>query len=282
MAWQVRRSLPTRRMRKWRGAGGYAMVALLVGLSVMAVMLSVALPTWRTLAQRERESELVFRGQQYARAISLFQRKYANAFPPTIDLLVDQKFLRKKYVDPVTGGEFQVLYVGQAQDEGGTGRAGAAGQQGRGGSAMPTGVGMQGSLGTLGQQTGGLSAQPLGGRAGILGVTSKSDATSFREYNGRTKYNEWTFVATEATTRAGAPSGSQNPTGGIGGAAGGRGTGEPGQGGGAGTLGSGGRGQGGENGGRRGGGNPSSSRPNQPFGGSPSPRFGGTPPGGRF
>src|SRR5262245_17661916 len=93
--------------------GGYAMVALLVGISIMAVALSVALPAWRTMAQREKEAELVFRGEQYARAIALYQRKSANAFPPNMDLLVDQKFLRRKYKDPVTDDDFQILYVGQ-------------------------------------------------------------------------------------------------------------------------------------------------------------------------
>ena len=58
------------------------MVALLVLMAVMAVALTAALPAWSTLARREREAELVFRGEQYARAIALFQRKYAGAFPP--------------------------------------------------------------------------------------------------------------------------------------------------------------------------------------------------------
>jgi len=168
------------------GHAGYAMVALLVALSIMAVMLSVALPAWRTLAQRERETELVFRAQQYARAIALFQRKYANAFPPTLDILVEQKFLRKKYLDPVTGGEFQPLYVGQGQGPG-PNQAGPAGQQ---------------------------------GRAGIMGVTSKSTARSLREFNGRTKYNEWAFVPVPATTRAGAPNAGPTPGGGAGGVGG--------------------------------------------------------------
>ena len=190
------------------GTDGYAMVALLVGLSIMAVALSVALPAWRTMGQREKEAELVFRGEQYARAITLFQRKYANTFPPTIDVLVEQRFLRRKYLDPITGDEFQPLLVGQAlpgQATSGAGQAtgtGVAAQQGRAGGA-PTPAG--------------LSATPLGGRAGILGVTSKSDQNSLRVYNGRSKYNEWAFVATQASTRAGAPNTSQNPTGGIGG-----------------------------------------------------------------
>src|SRR5689334_15029727 len=73
-------------------ARGYAMVALLVGMSILAVMMTVAMPVWRQAAQREKEAELVFRGQQYARAIGLFERKYANTPPPTLDVLVQEKF----------------------------------------------------------------------------------------------------------------------------------------------------------------------------------------------
>ena len=50
-------------MRSGSSARGYAMVALLVALSVMSIMLTVALPTWRQMVQREKEVELVFRGE---------------------------------------------------------------------------------------------------------------------------------------------------------------------------------------------------------------------------
>src|SRR5205823_2998029 len=85
---------------------GYAMAVLLVTLSVMAVMLTMAMPVWKQMAQREKEAELIFRGQQYARAIGLFERKYANTPPPTLDVLVQEHFLRKKYKDPITNGDF--------------------------------------------------------------------------------------------------------------------------------------------------------------------------------
>ena len=62
---------------------GIVMVALLVAMSVMAIVLSTAMPVYQTVARREREAELVFRGEQYARAIAMFQRKYGNALPPT-------------------------------------------------------------------------------------------------------------------------------------------------------------------------------------------------------
>ena len=79
------------------------MAALLVAIAVMGVLMSAILPAWKTLVQREREEELVFRGEQYARAVGLFQRKFAGAFPPSVDVLVQQKFLRRAYKDPVTG-----------------------------------------------------------------------------------------------------------------------------------------------------------------------------------
>ncbi len=60
------------------------MAALLVGMSVMAVLMSALLPVWTHMATREKEEELIFRGRQYARAIGLFQRKFANTPPPRL------------------------------------------------------------------------------------------------------------------------------------------------------------------------------------------------------
>lgn len=196
------------------------MAALLVGMTIMAIFLSIALPAWRTAAQREKETELIFRGQQYARAIMLFQRKYANTFPPNVEILLNEHFLRKKYKDPMTpDGEFQVVY---------------ANQQGQG-SSQPT-AGGSGIVPTQGQPqartttVGGGST--IGAQGGIIGVTSKSTATALRLYNGRDKYNEWVFVAQQASGRIGAPNASQTPTGGInlpGGFPGQRGVQQPGQ-----------------------------------------------------
>ena len=93
---------------------GYAMAVLLVAMSVMAVMMTVAMPVWKQLAQREKEQELIFRGQQYARAIGLFERKYANTPPPTLDVLIQEHFLRKKYKDPITNADFVPIPATQA------------------------------------------------------------------------------------------------------------------------------------------------------------------------
>src|SRR5216117_351259 len=100
--------------QKCKSQQGYAMAALLVAMSIMAVMMTVAMPVWKHTAQREKEEELIFRGKQYVHAIGMFQRKFANAYPPNIDVLVDQRFLRKKYKDPITNDDFVIIPVGQS------------------------------------------------------------------------------------------------------------------------------------------------------------------------
>ena len=109
------------------GERGYAMAALLVAMSIMAIMMTVVMPVWKQTAQREKEEELVFRGKQYVHAIGLFQRKFANAYPPNIDVLVDQRFLRKKFKDPITNDDFVPIPAGQALP----GSADAAGRRAR-------------------------------------------------------------------------------------------------------------------------------------------------------
>lgn len=201
------------------GEGGYAMAALLVALSIMAVMLTVAMPVWKQASTREKEEELVFRGQQYAHAIGMFQRKFANAYPPNVDVLVQQRFLRKKFKDPITNEDFVPIPVGtslpgsapQGSGPRGVAAAPSGGRQsggGFGGGSLQGGItpssGSAPATGTA-PSTAGFGSSPIGrsagpgigaSGAGIAGVTSKSKDQSIRLYNGRGHYNEWAFVYT--------------------------------------------------------------------------------------
>ncbi len=197
------------------------MAALLVSMSVMAVLMGAALPVWSHATQREREEELIWRGEQYRRAIMLFQRKYANTFPPTVDILVEQRFLRKKYKDPVTDEEFQIIPVGGAQPgmPGLGGRPAGSTQPGGQAGARPGGSpgsgfggqGAAGGAGSFGQPAqGGFGSGTPGTQLsmGIQGVTSKSKKTSIKLYNGMNAYNQWAFVYLASSGQAGA--GGQN------------------------------------------------------------------------
>jgi type II secretory pathway pseudopilin PulG len=170
-----------------RGQAGYAMAALLVALAVMAVLMSVALPVWRHEAQREKEDELVWRGQQYVRAIRMFQAK-TRGFPPSQDILLQGHYLRKKYKDPITNDDFDLIPA--------AGSPGQVGQPGRGG--QPGQVGAPAS--TSQSATGGFGSS-IGGTVpgGMIGVRSKSKAESIRLYQGRNHYNEWAFIYVSQT-----------------------------------------------------------------------------------
>jgi len=194
------------------GQRGYAMAALLVSLGVMLVLMTVAMPVWRTQAQREKEAELVFRGEQIARAINLYMRKTGGGnYPPSLDVLVQGRFLRKKYKDPMTkDGEWDVILA-----------AGGVPGGGEGGPAP-----QQPGRGRLGAPSTGLSAPPSrnsapspspfaggqGAAGGIMGVRSKSKESSFRLYKGSgTHYNEWLFLFSSVSNRPGAPGGQAAP-----------------------------------------------------------------------
>ncbi|MGE0394287.1 MAG: Tfp pilus assembly protein FimT/FimU [Vicinamibacterales bacterium] len=154
------------------GERGYAMAALIVGIAIMGVMAAVALPVFSQAAQREKEAELVFRGEQYARAVGLFQRKMGpGTLPPNLDVLVDQKFLRRKYKDPVTGKDFRPLTMAEAQTSGAN-RPGGAGADGtaQGGGRTGAFQGAPGSSGLGGIPTG-MTGVPGSGLGGGLGAT---------------------------------------------------------------------------------------------------------------
>ena len=211
---------------KLHGQRGYAMVALLVGLSIASLLMTATMPVWSQMAKREREAELIFRLGQYSRAIRLFSRRAGpGVLPPNIDVLVQQKHLRKKYKDPMTGEDFQVVsqltQTAITPPGSGGGRGGppqSSTQPGRGGAPPNPG---SPSFGANNGNTPG----------GIAGVVSTSKEESLRVVQGRTHYNEWVSTAFASTsipggaTGAGGASATPGVVGSPGGARGGAGVG---------------------------------------------------------
>ncbi len=153
---------------------------------------------------------------QYARAINLYQRKFPGAYPPSIDTLIEQKVLRKKYKDPmVADGQFQLVPAGA------TGQAGMVSgglQQVNPQSRINTGTSTGRSA--MGSQAGSQTASPFGSNPNMgtyvgpfSGVVSKSKEKSIKIYNGKDHYNEWLFVyaSTAAAGGRGGPGGMRGP-----------------------------------------------------------------------
>ncbi len=93
----LRRSIASRTCLKGHSEGGYTLVALLALMTVLALFALAAAPNIRQQAQREREVETIFRGEEVADAIRLYysyQVRQKNltadqALPTSIDQLLE-------------------------------------------------------------------------------------------------------------------------------------------------------------------------------------------------
>jgi len=95
-----------------RYAGGITYLWALLAVALMGGALAAVAPIWTTAAQREREAELLFIGEQFRRAIGSYYEASpgpVKRYPATLaDLLEDRRYpttrrhLRRIYIDPMT------------------------------------------------------------------------------------------------------------------------------------------------------------------------------------
>lgn len=108
--------------RLFRSSAGFTFIALLVIVAIMGIMLAAVGQSWHTIMLREREKELLFRGEQYRQALERWHNPDTKAgMPPASplndlhDLLQDPRtvgknhYLRRLYKDPISGKDFLVL-----------------------------------------------------------------------------------------------------------------------------------------------------------------------------
>jgi type II secretory pathway pseudopilin PulG len=104
---------------------GFTYVALLVAIIIIGISLGAAGKYWSNVMKREREEELLFRGDQYRLAIERYYMancpKSVGPCPQSIlpqgieNLLSDDRFprakrhLRQQYKDPMTGQDFELI-----------------------------------------------------------------------------------------------------------------------------------------------------------------------------
>ena len=100
--------------RPSRDDDGYALIVMLIAVTVITIALLAVLPSTFQEARREREEELIFRGNQYAQAIYLFQ-KHFNRYPNSVKELLhtdNLSFLRKPWPDPMTpSGKWRFIHA---------------------------------------------------------------------------------------------------------------------------------------------------------------------------
>lgn len=103
---------------------GFTYIGVLVLVALMGIGLAAAGEVWQTMQKREKERELLFIGQEFRLALA----RYASHTPAKMrrapltleELLQDprhpgmQRYLRKIYVDPMTGSTEWGLVKGPA------------------------------------------------------------------------------------------------------------------------------------------------------------------------
>jgi len=217
------------------GNGGYAFLILMMMVTILLISLTAALPSIYTEGQREKEEELIFRGNEYARAILFFHNKFGR-YPSTVKELVKKtngiRFLRHEYLDPMTlKGNWRFIHAngaGMVIDSKtmtlptGTNTKNGPNQPGQQGPniSAPGGFSIGGSN-PSGQQGSGLThtsettppttdtnSQTADAKSGdssssdnqmhgafIVGVASTSKKQSIRVYNNESEYDKWEFLA---------------------------------------------------------------------------------------
>jgi type II secretory pathway pseudopilin PulG len=162
-----------------RNSHGFTYIALIAALVIIGISLGAAGKYWQNVMLRDREEELLFRGDQYRQAIELYYRAVPGKlqYPPNIEKLLKddrtpagKRHLRQQYKDPITGEDFEII------------------------TSQTVTVGTGGVLLTAQQK-----ATP-----GIIGVRSKSEKEPLKKDNfpvldqdfaGASSYSEWKFIA---------------------------------------------------------------------------------------
>lgn len=104
---------------------GFTYIGLLMMIAISGIALAGVGIVWHQDAQREREKELLFIGEEYRKAIGSYYENSpsdAKQFPKTLDdLILDRRFpvikrhIRKLYVDPMLREEPWGIALQQGQ-----------------------------------------------------------------------------------------------------------------------------------------------------------------------
>lgn len=92
-----------------RDEQGFTLLGLMVVVALINIGLAVAVTSWVTIDKRAQEAELIFRGQQYVRALRCHQQQ-EGGLPEDLDELLETDCIRALYPDPMSSsGEWRVI-----------------------------------------------------------------------------------------------------------------------------------------------------------------------------
>lgn len=151
---------------------GFTYLAVMFSIVLIGLSLSAAAEQWKTITQREKEAELMFRGNQIKNAIEAYYRTARagiNRYPRTLEELVKdhnssgtKRYLRRLYKDPLTNMDWVLV------------KSGAEGIRGVKSSS---------------------AAEP---------IKKANFPEEYKGFEGKTRYSDWVFEFVPAAQPAGA------------------------------------------------------------------------------
>ncbi|HXH51157.1 MAG TPA: hypothetical protein VNM47_17595 [Terriglobia bacterium] len=224
---------PERRRRRDSSEAGYILLIVMMMATLLLISLAASLPSIYVEGQRDKEKELIFRGEQYARAIILFHEQFKR-YPTSVKELLhtnNMSFLRKAYPDPMTrNGKWRFIHAtatgvvldskilappGKQQNKPLGANSSGAGSQPEPAARQTNPEAAQGgsqqggfSMGSFSLQNSGQnSSQNQQSKSGsaffsdnqtlgafIVGVASTSNHQSIGVFDKRTEYDQWEFL----------------------------------------------------------------------------------------
>jgi type II secretory pathway pseudopilin PulG len=171
---------------------GLLLIGAVVMCALILIALAVAAPVVAKDLRRDKEVESEHRAEQYVRAIQLYQRACkCKSYPANMDALEKSttvRFLRKRYVDPLTGkSDWRLIHNPKTtikgffgQDLGGltAGLGSAAGMASPGGIGSTPGSSTTSTIGQTSALASGFSGASITtGTAGTPGTTGTTGGT---------------------------------------------------------------------------------------------------------
>ncbi len=212
-----------------QGESGHLLLALMIGITLLLIFMTLVAQQWSSLERRENEKELIFRGNQYAKAIKKYQGEHGGAYPTSLESLMELgprrlRYIRRLYRDPMApDGKWGILIA----DPSGKGFINPNAPQGEGegipglddlgqgldeleGKLRSSNLRNEGKLKVFKARSGltdwtqpeedgkdkdgkvsvTAPGQPVGP---VVGVVSLWDQMTFRRYHEHENYTEWTF-----------------------------------------------------------------------------------------
>ena len=160
-------------------------MAVVIGMAILAILTAAVAPAVYVIMQEDREQELIFRGRQYVRGISLFQRRFGR-YPNTLKEMYESqpRTVRKLWKEPICDCDDWVPII-----------LGTPGAQ--------VGVPVPGTTAPAATPTAAPTSSPFGQGVTkivgpIIGVRSNVKKKSLGTWRGQTSYDQWQFILGDA------------------------------------------------------------------------------------